>query len=82
MTALDVLDSNTNIDLVLADVVMPEGQPNGLALGRMARMKRQGVKVAFMTGYDLHDMSLPDAVFRKPLDIEHLVAELDVLLPA
>jgi CheY-like chemotaxis protein len=82
MAALDVLDSDPSIDLVLADIVMPPGQPNGLALGRMARMKRQGIKIAYMTGYDLDNVSLPDAVFRKPLHFEHLVAELRVLLPA
>jgi CheY-like chemotaxis protein len=82
MTALDVLDSKANIDLLLVDIVMPPGQPNGLALGRMARMKRPGVKVAYMTGYDLDSKWLPDGVFRKPVDIERLVAELDMLLPA
>jgi CheY-like chemotaxis protein len=82
MAALDVLDSDVKIDLVLADIVMPPGQPNGLALGRMARMKRLDIKVAYMTGYELDHVSLPDAVFRKPLDFEHLVAELRVLLPA
>ena len=35
-----------------------------------------------MTGYDLDSKWLPDGVFRKPVDIERLVAELDMLLPA
>src|SRR3569832_1565378 len=75
MAALDVLDSNADIDLVLSDLVMPPGQPSGLALGRMARMKRQGSKVVFMSGYDVDGLALPDRLFRKPLQIDHLIAE-------
>ena len=68
------------IDLLLTDLVMPKGQPSGLALGRMARMKRLGIKVAFISGYDIDGSSLPGKLFRKPLDFDHLVAEVGALL--
>ena len=82
MAPLDVLYSNSDIDLVLADIVMPPGQPNGLALGRMARMKRRGIKLAFISGYDIDGIALPGKLFRKPLDVDHLLAEVGMLLTA
>jgi CheY-like chemotaxis protein len=84
MAALTVLDSPCGIDLVLADIVMPEGQPNGIALCRMARMKRQGIKVALMTGYDIDINShmLPGKLYRKPVDVDCLMTEVGTLLSA
>jgi CheY-like chemotaxis protein len=82
MMALKVLDRDSEIDLVLADLVMPKGQPNGLALGRMARMRRHGIKLVFITGYDLglDESVLPGRLFRKPLDLPDLLAEIRMLL--
>jgi CheY-like chemotaxis protein len=82
MTALKVLDRDSEIDLILADLVMPKGQPNGLALGRMARMRRRGIKLIFITGYDLglDDNVLPGRLFHKPLDLGDLLAEIGTLL--
>ena len=85
MAALKVLDSPRDLDVVLADIVMPSGQPNGFALGRMARMKRLGIKVMFITGYDdlgLDDESLPGKIFYKPLDFGMLVDEIETVLAA
>jgi two-component SAPR family response regulator len=83
MSALNVLDSDRQIDFIIADIIMPEGQPNGLAFARIARMKRLGIKVAFITGYTnlaLSDNTLPARVFYKPIDLEDLVAEIDTQL--
>jgi CheY-like chemotaxis protein len=82
MAALTILDSDYEIDLVLTDLVMPEGEPNGLALGRMARMKRLGVKLVFISGYDFDENSLPGKLFRKPVDADHLMTEIGTLLSA
>jgi CheY-like chemotaxis protein len=82
MAALKVLDSDDVIDLLLTDLVMPKGQPSGLALGRMARVKRLGITVAFISGYDFDGSSLPGKLFRKPIDVDHLVAEVGTLLSA
>jgi DNA-binding NarL/FixJ family response regulator len=84
-SALEVLHSGRHIDLVLADIVMPAGQPNGFAFGRMARMKQRNIKLLFMTGYrDLaDDASEPTGkLFYKPLDFEFLRAEIAALLAA
>jgi CheY-like chemotaxis protein len=82
MAALSALDIDSEIALVLADLVMPKGQPNGLALGRMARMRRHDMKLVFMTGYDLdfRDAPLPGRLFRKPLDVPALLSEVGTLL--
>ena len=41
--ALDVLDGEQPLDLMITDLVMPR-QVNGIALSRMARMRRKGLK--------------------------------------
>jgi DNA-binding response OmpR family regulator len=85
MAALAVLDSARELDLVLADIMMPNGQPNGFALGRMARIKRLGIKVMFMTAYGdlgIDDRSLPGKIFYKPFDLGTMVAEIDAVLVA
>jgi CheY-like chemotaxis protein len=82
MAALTVLDSDCEIDLVLTDLVMPTGEPNGLALGRMARMRRRGVKLVFISGYDVDGISLPGKLFRKPVDVDGLMTEIGTLLSA
>ena len=83
MTALKFLESDRPIDFVITDIVMPPGQPNGLALARMARMKRLGMKVAFITGYKdlaIGENTISAKVFYKPVDLEELVAEIDTQL--
>jgi CheY-like chemotaxis protein len=79
--ALDTLESDQPLDLLLVDIVMP-GSVNGLALSRMARMRRQGLKVIYMTGF-----SIPGAerealgpILRKPVDEPELLAEVEKAL--
>jgi hypothetical protein len=78
------LDSGRHIDLLVTDIAMPEGQPNGVTLGRMAKMKRIGIEVILITGYDLgvDDKSLPGKLFRKPVDLQSLVTEIGTQLAA
>jgi hypothetical protein len=47
-------------------------------LGRMARMKRPGVKVTLMTGYDIeiNSHTLPGKLYPKPVDVDCLMTEL------
>jgi CheY-like chemotaxis protein len=42
--ALEVLESNALVDLLVCDIVMPD-RVNGLALGRMARLLRPELKI-------------------------------------
>ena len=82
--ALDQLDLGRHIDLAVIDICMPRGQVNGLALARMARWRRPGLPVVFVTGYPevLEAETIPEPVFLKPVDLgkltdtikEHLAA--------
>src|ERR1051325_7381629 len=49
--ALDVLDGDAPIDLMVTDVIMPG--LNGFNLARMARMRRAALRVLYLTGF--HD---------------------------
>ncbi len=48
--AIKVLNSNTEIDLVLTDIILPGGE-TGLDLSRRASELRPGLPVAFISGY-------------------------------
>jgi CheY-like chemotaxis protein len=75
--ALEDLESTRPIDLLITDVVMPE-RVNGVALSRMARMRRPELKVIYLTAYDIPGVEDEAAgpILRKPLDDEHLIAEV------
>ena len=50
--ALEFIEGGERIDLMLTDLVMPE-QVNGLALSRMARMRRPDMRILYLTAYDI-----------------------------
>ena len=75
--ALEDLESTRPVDLLITDIVMPD-RVNGVALSRMARMRRPELKVIYLTAYDSPGVE-DDAigpVLRKPVDEEQLVAEV------
>ena len=43
------------IEVLITRVLFPEGQPNGVAFGLMARMKRPGIKVLFVDRRDTQE---------------------------
>jgi CheY-like chemotaxis protein len=47
--ALDLLDGNASLDLLLTDVIMPG--LNGFNLARMARTRRPSLKILYLTGW-------------------------------
>ena len=51
-TALEILEAEQPLDLLLVDIVMPDSV-NGIALSRMARLRRRELKVIYLTGYDI-----------------------------
>src|SRR5271170_3650116 len=81
--ALEDLESTRPIDLLITDIVMPD-RVNGVALSRMARMRRPELKVIYLTAYDIpgiEDEAI-GPVLRKPLDDEQLMAEVRRVLVA
>jgi CheY-like chemotaxis protein len=73
--ALAIIQSDAPIDLLLTDIVMPEGV-HGFALARMARMRRMGMKVLYMTGFDVPTVEAIGKVLRKPIADEELIREI------
>ena len=75
--ALNVLESDA-IDLLVTDIVMPKSI-NGLALSRMARMRRPTLPVVYMTAYDISgvDRQVLGEVLRKPVDREMLLDAIE-----
>jgi DNA-binding NtrC family response regulator len=83
MVALALLETGRRIDLLLADLAMPEGTPNGVSLALMARRIVPDIKVLFMTGHpDLLDAAgeLPGPALNKPVDLAVLTQEVRRLL--
>src|SRR5271165_3091759 len=74
--ALEDLESTRPIDLLITDIVMPD-RVNGVALSRMARMRRPVFFFMQNTAYDIPGVEDEAAgpVLRKPVDDEQLIAE-------
>ena len=72
--ALKHLDSGERIDLLLTDIVMPD-RVNGLALARMARLRRPGLGVIYFTAHDIPgaEEEALGQILRKPFDSDQLM---------
>jgi PAS domain S-box-containing protein len=79
--ALDILDDNGDVDLLLTDVVMPGGL-NGRQLADEALRRRPGLKVLFTTGYTrnaiVHHGRLDPGIhlIGKPFSFQELAAKV------
>ncbi|HTV90714.1 MAG TPA: response regulator [Stellaceae bacterium] len=75
--ALGHLDGEQRIDVLLTDIVMPD-RVNGLALARMARLRRPELKFVYFTAYDIPsaENEAMGIVLQKPFDNEQLVAAI------
>ena len=75
--ALELLEQQPNIDLMLIDFAMPG--MNGAELARQVRAKRPGLPMIFLTGYAdttaLGDTD-EDHIIRKPFRDSDLVAKI------
>jgi CheY-like chemotaxis protein len=79
--AIEVVESPAQIDLLLTDVIMPAGTPHGIALGRMAQLKRAQLKIMFMSGgIDPAEITLlrdSDRFIKKPFEPQELIEAVD-----
>jgi CheY-like chemotaxis protein len=75
------LESDAPVDLLITDVVMPD-RVNGFALARMARMRRLGLKVLYLTAFDVPTFEADGKVLRKPISGEDLIEEVRRALAA
>jgi CheY-like chemotaxis protein len=78
--ALEILESDP-IDLLVTDVVMPD-RVNGIALSRMARMRRPDIRVIYVSGYDIpgFEHEALGALLRKPVSDRLLLSEIALTL--
>ena len=80
-SALEALEADQPLDLLLVDVVMPNSV-NGLALARMARLRRRNLKVVYVSGYSIPGVEdeLLGPILRKPIDDRVLIEEIEKAL--
>jgi DNA-binding NtrC family response regulator len=55
MAALSALEAAGAIELLITRATFPLGSPNGVALARMARVKKPGIKVLFTAPAELQE---------------------------
>lgn len=83
-TAIEAIEGDGHIDLLLADIHMPSGTPSGVTIGRMTRLRRRRLPVIYMTGaYDQSRLSafVPEAtVLMKPFSRAELICAIDAAL--
>jgi len=76
-TAIDVIESQERVDLLIADVSLGPGNPHGVALCNMAQLRRGRLKVILMSGsYDVQTVAQyanPAAVLQKPFTAKQLL---------
>jgi CheY-like chemotaxis protein len=77
--ALEILEGDLPVDLLVTDVYMPE-RIHGFALARMARMRRSGLKVLYVSAFDVPTVEDIGKVLRKPISNEHLIDEVRLAL--
>jgi DNA-binding NtrC family response regulator len=86
LSALDILDQQKPIDLLLTDVVMPG--LHGLNLARMARIRREGLRVLYLSGYTELEEVVQDTgprlgkLLHKPIAPSDLYREVSAALSA
>lgn len=77
--ALDRLDADLSVDLCLVDLVMPQGEPDGLSFARTVNRRDPRLPVILLTGYYgfvARAGELPAKLLYKPIDLDVLVAEV------
>lgn len=69
------------MDLLLIDIVLPT-RVNGFAIGRIARMLRDDVRLVYITAYQVPTTPALGKILRKPIEDTELVQEIRAALAA
>jgi DNA-binding NtrC family response regulator len=81
MTALDAIEANSRVCVLVTRVTFGPGKPHGVALARMLRIKRPGVKVVFIARTENEPHTEGLGVFLpRPLNPDILAATVTRLL--
>lgn len=77
VSALDRVENDPSIALLVMDIGMPAGEPHGIAIAQMSRHRRSRLGVVYITGRDVADVRYyadGAPVLQKPFAAEALVA--------
>jgi DNA-binding response OmpR family regulator len=79
LRALDLLDRQDHIDLLITDIYLPV--IHGFALANMARARRRGLRVLYISGSNVSDADANgDRILHKPIERDSFVREVTSLL--
>jgi CheY-like chemotaxis protein len=84
IVALQILDADNPLDLLVTDIVMPG--LNGFNLARMARMRRPALRIMYLTGLDEQALAMRDPgerlgkLLTKPVSPDDLRKHVDEAL--
>jgi DNA-binding NtrC family response regulator len=83
--AIALLSGSTRFDLLIAEIVMPLFQPHGISVGSVAMVRRQGIKVIYITGDPGHVPSgfidvRQTPLLAKPFDADILLTVVESAL--
>jgi CheY-like chemotaxis protein len=76
--ALNRLDTDTRVDLLIADIRLPKDTPHGFSIARMARVKRPALPVLFITAFDppREEVDFPNCkILSKQMSLDMIVLE-------
>jgi len=82
LSALQELEQQS-VDVVITDVRLKEGEPQGVALARMIRNRDSAMPVLLITGYPEmveREQQLPGQVFVKPVELDALAGAVKASL--
>jgi len=80
---LENLEAGASVDLLVVDLQLPPGTPNGLSLGRMALHARPKLRVIYMTAFaDLAEVAADKrtTVILKSEDATSVVSAIEAAL--
>ncbi len=83
-SALQLLERDSDIDLIFTDIVMPGGL-DGFDLSRQAELIRPGIKVLYMSGFAATQVARAARgevarVLRKPFRLDHVLESVEYAL--
>jgi DNA-binding response OmpR family regulator len=83
--ALRLIDSLPKLDLLITDIKLSARQPHGIAIGKLAKLKRSGSRVIYMSGDPaqipggfIDESETP--LMGKPFRLAELLAIVDAML--
>lgn len=82
--AIQLIETDIQIDLLISDVALGAGRPHGVSLGNMAKLRRPNLKIIYISGsVDVHlaaQFGRAAAVLEKPFVARALTETIEKVL--